>query len=230
MTVNNVQIELGSTAYLTAEPEGLLTFALLEGEAAVTAIDKTVTVEAGQYTQMGMSMDFAPVDTPSEPKAIEGNLELPELPLDALPQSDEGEAEGQSTAADGIVPLSGSWLFTLGDIEIGGDCASYLTDAAIRQGLAQSGVGDGVTIEAEFEGDFTMGDWFTEMEASGMSYTTDNPEPGVYTMQVTAEGVTIDYIFNVVSETEIAGEIVQTIAVPGLTCNVNMSFTMEHQG
>jgi len=229
MTVNDVQIELGSTAYLTAEPEGLLTFALLEGEAQVTAIDKTVTVEAGQYTQMGMSVDLAPVDTPSEPKDIEGNLELPELPLDALPESQE-LAEATEVAGSGVVPLSGTWLFTLGDIEIGGDCAGMMTESMIRQGMEQSGVSDGVTLEAEFGDEFNMGDWFASVESAGMSYSTDTPAPGVYTMQLTAEGVTIDYTFTAVSETEIAGEILQNISSPGFSCVVNMTFTMEHQG
>jgi hypothetical protein len=227
LTINSVEIELGSTAYITAEPEGLLTFALLEGEADVTAIDKTVTVEAGQYTQMGMSVDLAPVDTPSEPKAIEGNLELPDLPLDALPQP--GEDRSETASAADVIPLSGSWLFTLGEISIGGDCANVMTEGMIRQGLQQSGVSDGVTFEAEFEGDFTMGEWFSSIEASGMTYTTDNPEPGVYTVQLTAEGVTIDYTFTAVSETEITGEIVQNIAVPNMSCSVTMDFTMQYQ-
>ncbi len=229
MRVNDVQIELGSTAYLTAEPEGLLTFALLEGDAQVTSIEKTVTLEAGQYTQIGMSIDLTPVDTPSEPKAIEGNLELPELPLEALPAAWEDETDA-ATAAAGVQPRSGNWLFTLGTIEIGGDCATFMTESMIRQGLEQSGVSDGTTVEAEFEGDFSMGDWFTAIESSGMNYTTGNPEPGVYTLQISAEGVTIDYTFNVVSESLMEGVIVQNIEIPNMSCSVTMTFIMEHQG
>src|SRR6185369_17918656 len=48
LSVNNVAIDLGSTAYLTAEADGEFSFALLEGHAILSSEESEVEVNGGE--------------------------------------------------------------------------------------------------------------------------------------------------------------------------------------
>jgi ethanolamine utilization protein EutQ (cupin superfamily) len=80
LTINDVQVSLGSTAYVTAEVEDFLTFNLLEGEAEVTADGETQVVAGGEFVQVPMDENLSATGAPSEAEAIDFTL-LPVLPI-----------------------------------------------------------------------------------------------------------------------------------------------------
>lgn len=229
LTVNDVQIELGSTAYLTAEAEGLLTFALLEGESTLTVDDAAVEVAGGEFTTVALDENLSAVAAPAEPQAIEGNLELPELPKDALPAydpSDEAEdGDADSSTADApegvIVPRSGTWQATRGTILVSETCPP---------GVAQSLEANiPITTEAftNFGGEvFDMASFLDDnlMEALPGG-TVSNPEPNVHRYTYTEEGVTLVYEMRIVSETEVAFSLSFDLASAGLNCTVTVPFS-----
>jgi uncharacterized protein YgiM (DUF1202 family) len=65
---NEVNITLGSTAYLQAEPGDEMTVSLVEGEASVSAFDVTVDVQAGFRTRIPLDEDGNASGPPSEPE------------------------------------------------------------------------------------------------------------------------------------------------------------------
>lgn len=89
LNMNHVLIELGSTAFLNAVPNGLMQITLLEGEALVTAEGVTVTVPAGLRAEIPLDAEGLASGSPEvvvyETEEIAtlpiGNLEIPiELP------------------------------------------------------------------------------------------------------------------------------------------------------
>ena len=68
LTINGVDITLGSTAFLQAQPEDFLYVYLLEGEATVTAFDKEQTVGSGEYTTVPLDPALEAAGTPDTPQ------------------------------------------------------------------------------------------------------------------------------------------------------------------
>lgn len=99
-TMNGVDIELGSTAVLIGEPNNVVDMLVTEGEGQVTANGDTVTVTAGNWTQIEMDAETgtqaisAPADpTPFEPERIA------HIPFDLLFEN-QNVALGKPVTAD----------------------------------------------------------------------------------------------------------------------------------
>lgn len=86
LRVNDVDIELGSTIYLTAQPEQNMTVYVVEGEATVSAEGTSVTVPAGNQTEVPLNDDLTPSGEPSEATPYDP-IPLELLPLSLLPEA-----------------------------------------------------------------------------------------------------------------------------------------------
>jgi hypothetical protein len=86
LRANGVDIELGSTAYLTAQPTGEMTVSVVEGEARLTVNDGSVTVSAGSQSVIEMDEELIPLGEPGEPIPYEA-APLDVLPISLLPET-----------------------------------------------------------------------------------------------------------------------------------------------
>lgn len=86
LTANNVEIQFGSTVYITAEPDGFMTVALLDGQALVTAGGKTQVLEPGFFTIIEMDANLKASGQPNTPQAIPENVSSV-LPIAYLPST-----------------------------------------------------------------------------------------------------------------------------------------------
>lgn len=82
-TLNGVDFELGSTAYVQAEPNAEMVINLVEGEAQVSAEGETQTVTAGARTRISLDAEGLADSPPSEPEPYdtETTANLPIAPL-----------------------------------------------------------------------------------------------------------------------------------------------------
>jgi hypothetical protein len=112
---NNVDIQLGSTAYLQAQPGTQMNVKVVEGKGHLTAGGKTVVVPAGAQVDIPLDEDLNASGEPSDPEAYDAS-ELEFLPIDDLPDEitiappadeealqqamDEAETEMESPSGD----------------------------------------------------------------------------------------------------------------------------------
>jgi hypothetical protein len=85
LRANDVSIQLGSTAYLSALPGETMVVSVLEGQAVVTADGITVTVPEGASTEIPMTDDLTPAGAPSQPQPYDETT-LQTLPIEMLPR------------------------------------------------------------------------------------------------------------------------------------------------
>lgn len=88
LRANEVDIALGSTAYLQAETGAEMIISVIEGEAQVTAAGETVTVPAGMQVGIPVDEELRASGEPGEPQPYEAEA-LAALPLTALPEEVE---------------------------------------------------------------------------------------------------------------------------------------------
>jgi hypothetical protein len=230
LVINDVGVELGSTAYIAAEPDGLLTFALLEGASTLTVEDEAVKLEAGTFSTVDLDEDGLAADVPSEPLPIEGNLELPILPLSALPREIDFE-QGDTATTDSstssnnsgerIIPRSGSWTYVSGDVQAeGADCMPQIVEA-MQTGLVSTEVVD-------FGGeDFDFETWFTSTTEEVFTDTVfSEPELNHYRAEMNIEGSVMIYDMYILSETEITGEHFMDLSGVGMNCQITTEYTV----
>jgi len=231
LTVNDVEIELGSTAYLTAEAEDIMTIALLDGQATVEALDESQVVDAGFFVTVDMDVHLSAASPPSEPQAIPES-DNSALPVASLPE-DESEDSGTSddsevaaTSGDEIIPLSGSWVYNVISIGSEGSGCFPGVDEQLAAGL------ESVTIpDAQFEEGFTLEETFGAAASDLPEGTTfSNPEPNFHIMEINAQGAYLRYEFRVVSESLIEGVYVIDNTGLGVDCITTIGYAMEHSG
>jgi hypothetical protein len=84
LRANDVDIELGSTAFLQAQPSSLMSVSVVEGEGRITANGKTVIVPAGAQTFVPVNSDLSASGRPTDPQPYQQSL-VSALPVGALP-------------------------------------------------------------------------------------------------------------------------------------------------
>ena len=232
-TVNGIDISLGSTAYLGTLKEDFLTFALLEGNASLSIEDSEIDLESEEFTTVALDEDGNASGEFSEADAVE-QLDLPELPLILLPESIE-EDSSSTTPGDTIIPASGQWLSTVNFFDFADDCPAMFNETMARQMLGSFGFEDQVTQEFSFESDeFDIDDLFNAeaFASAGMNVTVSNPEPDAYmiSVEIPEGGGTFSYIWRIISEDRMEGEIIQNIVLPEIgDCTITTSFLLERQ-
>jgi quercetin dioxygenase-like cupin family protein len=85
LRANDVDVQLGSTVFLQAQPGGVLTITVIEGQAIISANGKTVTVPAGSYATVPMDDAMHVAGRPSEATPYVIALLLT-LPIQLLPE------------------------------------------------------------------------------------------------------------------------------------------------
>lgn len=76
---NGVEIALGSTAFLQAEPDGEMIVSVVEGQATLTAFDETIVVPAGTQSRIELDEEGLVMAAPqdAEPYDIDDLIALP---------------------------------------------------------------------------------------------------------------------------------------------------------
>ena len=232
-TVNGIDISLGSTAYLGTLEEDMLTFALLEGNATLSIDDSEVELEGEQFTTVALDEDGNATGEFSEADDIE-ELELPELPITLLPESID-ENSSSTVSGDAIIPASGEWLSTINLFNFADDCPAMFNETMARQMLGSFGVEDQSTQQFSFDSnEFNINDLFNieAFASSGLDATYSNPETNVHmvTFLIPEGGGSFNYIWRIMSEDRMEGEIVQDIIIPELgDCTITTTFLLERQ-
>jgi len=88
LRANDVDISLGSTAYLQAAPRGELSVNVLQGQGEVRAFGRTVVVPAGSRVAIPLNEDMEAVGAPEDPEPYDLSL-LDELLIEVLPEEFE---------------------------------------------------------------------------------------------------------------------------------------------
>ncbi len=85
LRANDVDIQLGSTAFLQAQANANMTVSVVEGEGQVTAEGETVTVPAGTQVTIPVDENLQPSGAPSDPQPYDETV-MSLLPIEVLPQ------------------------------------------------------------------------------------------------------------------------------------------------
>ncbi len=85
LRANDVDIQLGSTAYFQAQAGDVMRVSVVEGQAQVTADGETVTVPAGSQVEVPVDDDLRAAGAPGEPTPYDAAA-LQALPVTVLPE------------------------------------------------------------------------------------------------------------------------------------------------
>lgn len=226
LIANDVTIELGSTAVLTAQPDDLMTIALLEGNATVTADDVSQEFEGGFQVTVPLNEDLEAIGPPSEPEPIPDDIigSAPDIMLyvEEAETSDEFDDDTASVEND-IVPLSGLWSFAVDSVDVSEGCPPGMADAMTSAPIPSSEVefGDTFDLQTMMESTGDMGD---------MDVTYDNPEPNMYTMEFTQEGVTLSWTMILVSDSLMTGAYSVDMSSLGMACVLGIKYNVALEG
>jgi uncharacterized protein YgiM (DUF1202 family) len=197
-TVNDVNIVLGSTAYLQAQPGSDMTTSVVEGEATVTSGGATIVVSEGSQVRVPLDANGQAAGAPSQPEPYDG-AKMALLPIRILPRTITIAAPIEITG--GIIPTAGEWQWATGEPSEEG-CPGGLADLAAI----------GFTTETPFQ---LSGDEFgVEMlfvAAFGQVYLPNavftKPDPNTYVAEFTDGAAIVRYTVRVVDADHIEAEL-----------------------
>ncbi len=124
LSVNGVDITLGSTAYLQAQANGDMDIYVVEGHGTASAFNKTVTIPAGTWVSIPIGADLRATGAPGDPTGYDPRklrgLPIGNLPIkiDPVPPLPDGDIHGLNT------PPAGSWMLTYDQDYIDVGCAA----------------------------------------------------------------------------------------------------------
>ena len=85
LRVNDVDVQLGSTAYFRAQPDAKMTISLVEGEGRASANGKSVIVPAGARVEIPLDANLSASDVPADPVPYDLDT-VRVLPVEGLPR------------------------------------------------------------------------------------------------------------------------------------------------
>lgn len=228
LTMNGVDIQLGSTAYIQAGDE--LTFSLIEGSSEVTADGVTRTLPEGTRVRVPLEEQDGNLVAAAEPSEVEpyDASELSALPVGLLEREIAIAAPltAEEIASLGTVetftgdPVAGGWRYVGGDPVAGAGCPPQLVSA-----LSSSGGFTSDTIFTLPGGKLNIEDLFNLSEADlpGTPVFSE-PEPGLYVMEISSDEGNFRWEVRVVSPTRMEG--LSTLNLADL-CTITTPFTLE---
>lgn len=230
LVANNVSIELGSTAFLTAEPAEMMTVALLGGNATVTADGESQSFEGGFQVEIPIGEDLEPTGPPTEPEEIVEELivDLPDVMVftpEEDPDDDSGSNGGTGDVVGvDIVPLSGTWSFAVDSVTGSDGCPPMMTSAIESQPIPPTTI--------EFGDTFDLGAFMSSVDDAGLPGNIEygNPSPGVFTMSFSMEGASFTWTMTIASETQMYGAYTMDMSAAGMNCILNVNYSVTHQG
>ncbi len=221
LNVNGADVTLGSTAYVQAQPGGEMTLNVVEGQGTLTAAGKTVVVPAGTRARVPLDANLTANGEPVGPEPYDPAA-LAALPLSLMPQSVTvaPALDAAALANLSIAPTPGKWLYSVDSVNLGSGCPAGMEGVITTAMFPKTGL----TIPA---GPFDLKEIF---DSSGnkvpASAVVTNPQPNQYIMELSEQGSTLHYEFNVVSPELIQGKM--NIDAEG--CEMNFDFSMTRQG
>jgi hypothetical protein len=107
--MDEVVIELDGTGLVSAEADGEMTVAIIEGSAQVSANGGTSTIVAGQATDIELDSELSPTTAPSAPRPVTAE-EINGVPTVLL---DDPVTLPTALENNSLVPITGQWSYTL---------------------------------------------------------------------------------------------------------------------
>jgi uncharacterized protein YgiM (DUF1202 family) len=216
LLINEVSVELGSTAYLQAQPSGNLSLDLLEGGSTVTANDKTVSVLPGTRA-------IVPLD--ADGKAA-GEPELTTIPDDAL-NGLQGMVSVLPRDIEIATPLTAAELEEATAVTLPNEGTWHYTDAGGGSHMGCVGMDlppfEAINASLTYAGDgFRLG--FPN------PVTASPSGEGVYVAVESGQGYTTTFTFMPTSPDTMDVTAVTEISVEGLACEINWIIAAEHVG
>jgi hypothetical protein len=209
LTVNEVEVQLGSTVYLQTLADDQMAVNVVEHQATVSAQGVTRLVPAGTRVRVPLDPNLAANGPPSEPEPYDDG-DLAALPVGHMPLEVEVAAALTQAELDalsvGVLPTSGDWQFTNGTITLEGMCEEF----SIPQ-LSQD------TQLITLNGAFNVG---ITVELRGLGLDPENaefanPEPGLFVAESeVGGGLLVRLEVRVLSPTQVDGEIQYILQVP----------------
>lgn len=231
MTVNGVDVTLGSTAFIQANApdedagtDGALTFNLLEGGATVTADGESVDVEAGTYTTVPLDEDLNAAGEPAEPEPYDttGFEFLPTTLLESDIQiaGMEGGEQADAGGVSGSLNITtGTWVMNFTDV----------SGCGMTSAMLSAMNGQTVDIESTDIEDFfsvAAGGGMGTLQVEGMEFTVTNPSPNVYSFSSSVEGATMTSTYTIIDPSTIEMSMVMDTGA----CAMTISGTMTGPG
>jgi hypothetical protein len=213
-TVNEVNVTLGSTAYLQAQAGGVMTASVVEGEATVTADGVTVTVPAGNQVTVPLDAQGVADDPPSDPQPYDAT-KMAVLPFRLLPRA-------ITLTGDSIIPAEGEWQWTNGTPSQEGECppgaVNFVVPAFTPRGPFQL-PGDEFDLLILFNAAFS---------ASGPPPGAEfsNPDPNTYVVDFSDGGMDGHYEVTIIDSEHIEGQLGASMQ----GCNMAIPFTVTRVG
>ncbi len=221
LNVNGADITLGSTAYVQAQPSGEMTLNVVEGQGTVTSSGKTVTVPAGTRARVPLDANLTANGEPVGPEPYDPAA-LTALPLRLMPQSITvaPSLDADAIANLSISPVPGKWLYSVESVKLGSGCPAGMEGVITTAMFPKTGL----TIPP---GPFDLKEIF---DSSGNKVpagaVVTNPQPNLYIMELSEQGSTLHYEFNLVGSELIQGQ----MSIDAEGCEMNFDFSMTHQG
>jgi hypothetical protein len=233
LNINGVDMLIGSTAYIQAFApdedieEGQLIVNLLEGEATISANDEQVTIPAGQFSTVALNEDLEPTGMPTDPEAYDADA-FSALPLSLLEEEIEiAILDTELPSAADITPLSGTWLYSTGEMEFSNDCPAELVSymPTVMPQVSETSIMD-------WTGGFTVENYLKQMEMTGeplpANASVSSPEPGVIRMEYAEQGGSVVIEARIISERLIETTMTMSIT-EGMSCTIVIPGTVEYQ-
>jgi hypothetical protein len=220
--INDVDIQLGSTAYIQAQPDAEMTVNVVEHEAIVTAQGVSQTVPAGSRVRVPLDANLSADGEPSAPEPYV-DADLAALPVGHLPRKITvapalTQAELDALSA-GALPTSGTWFYDVPEASLSGSCDPSVPDTPPPSRDITLNVGE----------DFNAG---TILQAISPNFDFpddadyENPEPGFYTADYTeTSGDVFHMEVRFTSPTEAEGS--SSLVFNGCTFATNFTLTAE---
>jgi hypothetical protein len=215
-TVNDVNVVLGSTAYLQAQPGGDMTTSVVEGQATVTAGGATVTAPAGSFVTVPLDAQGRAAGTPSQPQPYDP-AKMAVLPIRILPRAITIADPFSGSGGGAIIPATGPWTWTNGTPSQEG-CPAGAVQSVLPTFTPRGPFqlpGDEFSMEILFEAAFNQ-----SVSPPGAEFS--NPEPNTYVLDFSAGGMNGHYEVRVIDAETIEGQ----LSSSGQGCTMAIPFTV----
>lgn len=228
LVINQVNVSLGSTAYVQAQPSGDMVVNVVEGEAQLSASGATITVPAGTRARIPLDADGAANSAPVGPEPYV-ETDFGELPLGVLPRvisvKPSLTAAEIAALAPGL-PVVGTWTSS----------GNFVTDCS-RMFPPEFGLpATDVDIKiSNNELDMIPHAEHLDEGTAGFVWPYENvptakfDSSGAYTEDKHPLSLSIHYDMQVVSPTHIEG-VTTTFFVEPMVCTLTATYTMDFVG
>lgn len=224
LTVNGAEIQLGSTAYVQAQPGEDMTVSVVEGQGIVTADGETVVVPAGMMTTLPLDENLEADGPPTEPEPYDDSR-LGVLPVNSLPRTFTIAPPLEAVEVvpgEPITPLAGQWTSTTVDVTASSACPAIMVQAISSAGIM--GSSSDFTMPA---GEFDLERIWRENGEIPAGFAVTREDANHYHVVFSEEGTTGNYDFVLVSPSEMNATF--SIVIEG-GCELTMTYEMYYTG